>query len=204
MPFLTKLKLSPITNLADARFAAAAGIEYMGFCFDPSSKDFLLPIKAKEILEWTSGSFAVGEFGDQDIAEISELSELLGLDVVLLNNSILPDELPQIGKPIIKAISLDQMGAVELANELCAYAPYADAFQLNGTMPFADRMDELTEACLQYKIMLNLPYQANNITQLLHALKPYALNLPAGEEEKTGMKEFDDLNALLDILSVQA
>jgi phosphoribosylanthranilate isomerase len=196
----TKIKLSPITNLSDARFAAAAGIEYMGFCFDPSSPDFLLPIKAREILEWTSGSHAIGEFGDQSIEEISELSDLLQMDVVLLNNSILPDELPQIAKPIIKAISLDDMGPVELANELCAYAPYADAFQLNGTQAIAARKDELIEACAQYKIVWNLPYTNENVLAILETYKPYSLVILAASEEKTGMKEYDELNEMLEIL----
>lgn len=196
----TKIKLSPITNLSDARFAAAAGIEYMGFCFDPSSPDFLLPIKALEIIEWTSGSYAIGEFGNQELAEISELSELLNLDVVLLNNSILPDELPQIGKPIIKAIQLDEMGPVELANELCAYAPYADAFQLNGTQSIDARKDELMEACLQYKIVWNLPYNNTNVLDILNTYKPYSLVILAGSEEKVGMKEYDELNEMLDLL----
>jgi phosphoribosylanthranilate isomerase len=196
----TKIKLSPITNLSDARFAAAAGIEYMGFCFDPSSPDFLLPIKALEIIEWTSGSYAIGEFGSQELSEISELSDLLNLDVVLLNNRILPDELPQIGKPIIKGIQLDEMGPVELANELCAYAPYADAFQLNGTQPIDARKDELMEACLQYKIVWNLPYNNANVLDILNTYKPYSLVILAGSEEKVGMKEYDELNEMLDLL----
>lgn len=197
----TKIKLSPITNLTDARYAAAAGIEYMGFCFDPNSADFLLPIKAREILEWTSGSHAVGEFGEQTVEEIAELSDLLGMDVVLIQNSLLPDELPAIGKPIIKAIHFDDMGPVEVANELCAYAPYADAFQLNGSKDISVRTDELIEICLQYKIVWNLPYSASNVLEILQKFKPYSLAILAGNEEKTGMKEYDELNDLLDLFN---
>ncbi|OYU94644.1 MAG: hypothetical protein CFE21_15310 [Bacteroidetes bacterium B1(2017)] len=197
----SKLKLSPITNLSDARFAAAEGIAYMGFCFDPSSADFLLPIKAKEIIEWTSGSHTVGEFGDQELQDIAELSELLNLDIVLLSNAILPDELPQIGKPIIKAINLNVMDSVQLANELCAYAPYCDGFQLNGTIEISEREGELIEACAQYKIIWNLPFATENVKQILHTYKPYAINLLAGSEEKTGMKEYDELYAVLDAIS---
>lgn len=195
-----QLKLSPITNLSDARYAAAAGFQYMGFCFDPTSKDFLLPIKAKEIIEWTSGSYTVGEFGEQDLDEIKELSELLQMDVVALNNSILPDELPQIGKPIIKMVNVDVMGPVELANELCAYAPYADAFQLNGELPIAGREDELMEACLQYKIIWNLPFSVTQINDVVQRYNPYAINISGGDEEKTGIRDYDELNAMLELL----
>jgi phosphoribosylanthranilate isomerase len=172
----------------------------MGFCFDPSSPDFLLPIKAKEIIEWTSGSHAVGEFGDQSIEEILAMSELLNMDVVALNNHLLPDELPQIQKPIIKMVNLDKMGPVELANELCAYAPYTDAFQLNGSQNILGREDELKEACLQYKIIWNLPFTSKNMMEIIGQYQPYALNLAAGSEESVGMKDYDELNEILEIL----
>ncbi len=201
METAVKIKLSPITNLSDARFAAAEGIAYMGFCFDPSSVDFLLPIKAKEIIDWTTGSSTVGEFGEQDLQEISELSELLQLDVVLMKNAIPAKDLSQIGKPIIKSLDIDSMDAVELANTLCAYAPFADGFQLNGTAAIADRSDELKEICLQYKIIWNLPYNLANVAEVITQFNPYAICLLAGSEEKTGIKEYEELYALLDVIT---
>jgi hypothetical protein len=92
------------------------------------------------------------------------------------------------------------MGPVELANELCAYAPYADAFQLNGTQAIAARKDELIEACAQYKIVWNLPYTNENVLAILETYKPYSLVILAASEEKTGMKEYDELNEMLEIL----
>lgn len=203
METAVKIKLSPITNLSDARFAAAEGIAYMGFCFDPSSVDFLLPIKAKEIIDWTTGSLTVGEFGEQGLEEISELSELLQLEVVLIKNAIPAKDLSQIGKPIIKSLDIDNMEAVELANTLCAYAPYADAFQLNGSLAIAARADELKEICLQYKIIWNLPFNLSSMPEVIAQFNPYAICLLAGSEEKTGMKEYEELYALLDVIAAK-
>lgn len=195
-----KLKLSPITNLSDARFAAAAGFHYMGFCFDPSANDFLLPIKAKEILEWTSGSHCVGEFGNQLADEIEEISELLGVDVILLDNQLLPDELSIFSKPIIKVVGLNQMDEEAVKREIAAYAPYCDAFQLNAIgLNVADLLwvKPLTET---HKIILNVGNNADSINASESSIAPFAIHLQAGAEEQTGMRDFSDLNALLEAI----
>jgi phosphoribosylanthranilate isomerase len=203
MAYLSKLKLSPITNLSDARFAAAAGIEYMGFCFDPNSADFVLPIKAKEMIEWTTGSHVVGEFGNQSLEEITEMSDLLNVDVVGINNQLLPDEFQQIGKPIIKMVNLDELSLDKLAIEFQAYDPFVDAFQLNGNLNWALVQTELKNTIANYKIIWNLPTNAETIKEVVEFFKPYAIVLSAGSEEKTGMKEYDDLYTLLELLEVQ-
>jgi hypothetical protein len=41
-----------VNNLSDARYAAAVGIEYIGFCFDNSNPNYIAPIKAKEMIDW--------------------------------------------------------------------------------------------------------------------------------------------------------
>lgn len=196
-----KLKLSPITNLSDARFAAAAGFHYMGFCFDPSSEDFVLPIKAKEIIDWTTGSHTVGEFGNQSAEDISEIADLLGVDVVLINNTILPDELPSIGKPIIKAIDLNVLGLEASARELEAYSPYCDAFQVNTSVLNDAEITWLNAFANKYKMILNLGNERNAIHEAIKQCRPFAINLHAGKEDKAGMRDFSDLNELLEGLA---
>ena len=97
-----KIKLGNITNLSDARFAAAAGIEYMGFCFDTNNVNYIPPVKAKQIIDWTSGCFVVAEFGNQSIHEIIAITEMLNIDIVEINNHLMPADLVEIDKPIIK------------------------------------------------------------------------------------------------------
>jgi phosphoribosylanthranilate isomerase len=196
-----KLKLSPINNLSDARFAAAAGFHYMGFCFDPSSEDFVLPIKAKEIIDWTTGSNTVGEFGNQSAEDIYEIADLLGVDVVLINNTILPDELPSIGKPIIKAIDLNVLGLEASARELEAYSPYCDAFQVNTSTLNDAEITWLNAFVKNFKIILNCGNASTTIHLAIQQCKPFAINLHAGKEDKAGMRDFSDLNELLEGLA---
>ncbi|MDP1728246.1 MAG: hypothetical protein Q8M15_15770 [Bacteroidota bacterium] len=202
MRYLTKLKLSPITHLADARFAAASGIDYMGFCFDTASPDFITPIKAKEIIEWTSGSQTVAEFGKQTLQEIIEISELLNMDMVALNNQILPDELMLIGKPIMKIIDCSELNLSAIEIEFDAYSPFAEAFVLTGNLDIQANKEWLHKICSTHKIIWSVPAEPKQIKEIIETFKPFAINLKAGTEEKTGLKDFDALYNVLEALEV--
>jgi len=200
--YITKILFSPITHLADARFAAAAGIEYLGFCLNPSHPNFILPIKAKEILDWISGSHAVAYFGEQSVEEIIALSELLNMDIVALENNLLPDELPSIGKPIIKVIDITGKDTLYINNEFAAYHNYADAFELKGSFNENVSIEFIKGICAQYKVFLSVDFKDLPVRETLLYLQPYAFMLETGEEEKTGLKEYDELNEFLEKLKL--
>ncbi len=203
MSFLTKIKFGNITNLSDARFAAAAGIEYMGFCFDPLNANYIPPIKAKEIIDWTTGSNIVAEFGNQTLDEIKDISELLNVDVIEISNSILPDELKQLNKAIIKKMDIGIQSTFEIKKELDAYKNEVDVFQFYTSVD-AKNIDteNIIQLCKEYKIIWGLPVQPSNIIQTINTFKPYAINISGGMEEKAGIKDFDELNDLLELIRV--
>jgi phosphoribosylanthranilate isomerase len=201
MSFQTNIKLGNITNLSDARFAAAAGATYIGFCFDPASPNYIAPIKAKEIIDWVTGSSVVGEFGNQSLEEIRDISELLNVDAIEVNNTLLPDELLSLGKPVIKKINVNQFDVSQLETEIAAYEKVADAFHL-----YADAAtetydcDQLVRLCESHQIIWGLQLHAKNVLNILASFKPFGINLVGGSEEKAGMKDFDELNELFDLL----
>ena len=203
MSFQTNIKLGNITNLSDARFAAAAGVTYIGFCFDPSNENYITPIKAKEIIDWVTGSSVVGEFGSQTLDEIRDISELLQVDVIEVNNSLLPDELLSLGKPIIKKVNVNQYTVDQLQVEIDAYASVADAFHV-----YADSSqekydcDQLVQLCKSHQLVWGLNINPHNVLNILESFKPFGINLVGGNEEKAGMKDFDELNDLFDVLRV--
>jgi phosphoribosylanthranilate isomerase len=162
-----------------------------------------LPIKAKEILEWTSGSHAVGEFGEQSAQEIEEISDLLGVDDILLDNQLLPDELSTFSKPIIKVIGLNQMTPEMVAKELEAYEPYCDGFQINAEGQSPEALLWIKPYLQKHKVILNVGNHAEIILQLHKTLEPFAFHLQAGNEEEVGMRDFDDLNDLLDAIGAR-
>lgn len=202
MSFLSSIKISNVTNLSDARYAAAVGINYIGFCFDSNSTNYIAPIKAKEMIDWITGSHIVAEFGNQSIDEIKDISELLNVDVIELNNTILPDELPSLEKAIIKKIDISIYNLAQLNTELQAYKNYCDAFHLfttlnNLTIPEND----LINICANYKIIWGLPITNSSVLNIINGFKPYAINVSGGQEEKAGIKDFDELNDLLEVIT---
>jgi phosphoribosylanthranilate isomerase len=79
-PFI--LKFSSITNLSDARYAAGAWADFIGFCFDPSLPEYIEPQKAKEITGWINGPVFTGEFGQQPIEWIQDFVNALSLQAI--------------------------------------------------------------------------------------------------------------------------
>jgi phosphoribosylanthranilate isomerase len=201
MSFLTNLKLGNITNLSDARFGAAAGATYIGFCFDPGNENYITPLKAKEIIDWVTGSSVVAEFGDQTIEEIRDISELLNIDVVEVNNSILPDELMGLGKAIIKKIDVSRFDAQQLQTEIDAYKAVADAFHLYASQtPEQFDREQLIKLCQDEKIIWGLEIRLDNVLSVIETYKPFGIHVSGGQEEKAGVKDFDELNDLIDLL----
>ena len=197
-----KIKLGNITNLSDARFAAAAGIDYIGFCFDPSNSNYIPPVKAKQIIDWTSGSFVVAEFGNQSIKEISDIVELLNIDVVEINNDLLPINLTAIDKPIIKKIDIGVFGLDGLKIIFEQYAETVDAFHLYSTHSPLLTEENLINITSNNKIVWGLNTTSKTIKNVIETYKPYALNITGGNEEKAGVKDFDELNDVLDALGL--
>jgi phosphoribosylanthranilate isomerase len=201
--YTSKIKLSNITNLSDARFAAAVGIDYIGFCFDTNDVSYLPPVKAKEIFEWTSGTIIVAEFGEQSIDEIKDISELLSVDFIEISNSILPDELSTFQIPLIKKIDLDEFDMDSLSFEIETYKATCHAFHLFSSSGKDDfNRDTLKELCLNNLIIWGLPLDLYNTKNIVDTYNPFALNVSGGNEEKPGIKDFDEMNEWLDSMRI--
>lgn len=204
MGFLTKIKLGNITSLADARYAAAAGVDFMGFCFDPAHASYIPPIKAREIIGWTTGNELVAEFGDQSTEEINTITELLEIGTAEISNTLPAESLKELHAALIKKVDLaayQNMDAVQQAiNE---YQPSVDAFHLYHSGSGLPDETALTKLCAQHKIIWGLPVHKENVLHIINHIRPYAINISAGMEEKTGIRDFDELNELLDLIRTE-
>jgi phosphoribosylanthranilate isomerase len=202
MNFITRIKLNAINNLADARFAAAAGIDYLGFCLDPSADGYVPAMKVKEMMGWLSGGYCVGEFGEQPVAEIEAVSSLLGLDAVEAGGACLPSELKTIGLPIIRRIDVSKFDAAQLRKELEAFSEVADVFHLVASASVIPSPEELFPLLAAHRILWGLPLTNDEVTGFIGEHKPFGISVNGGDEERAGVRDFADLNDLLDRLTV--
>jgi phosphoribosylanthranilate isomerase len=195
----TNIKIGSITNLSDARWAAAAGVDFMGFCFNAVSPFFIPPVKAKEIMEWTTGVQVIAEFNEMPLQDISAIAELLEVDFIQVENNIINNDLKSVGVPFIKSIDVSKFSNKEILDIASAYKD-AFAFNLNASNNNYD-CDFLVSFCKDYPVIWSLNADEKSIPHIIASFKPFAINLQAGFEEKTGLKEYDKLDMLVNLIA---
>ncbi len=75
---VTKVKICGITRLHDARTAAAAGADFLGFIQHEDSPRYVEPDVAKEIIDWVRGPEPVGVFVNRDADEVNATCARVG------------------------------------------------------------------------------------------------------------------------------
>lgn len=193
-----QIKLSNVSNLSDARWAAAAGIDYISFCFDPNSSDFIPPIKAKEIIDWVSGPRVIAEFGNNSIQEITDITTLLTIDLIAVNNTLLPDELKELGLDYIKIIDVGILNEEQVNTELSAYKD-AYAFELISSSINYD-CNFLAQIGSTHHILWALDITVQSVKNIIDSFNVKGICLKGGTEEKPGYKDFDDLADLVEAI----
>lgn len=207
-----KIKATSINNLTDARYFAAWNIEWLGFALELGHSNYTRPQDVKEIKDWLVGPKIVGEFGmSQDQTEIEASIELLNLDAVQLS-MYAQDQIAQrlTGITIFKEWVLEDLSALsEFANKCQVLADDVDYFHLdlekNGIrwedlQMNNDALEQLQMLCQEYAILISINCPAQNLKTFLDTVHPYGISFQGGEEEKVGIKSFDDLDDIFETL----
>ncbi len=206
-----KVKANSITNLTDARYFAAREVTWMGFCLDPASDDYVPPQKVSAICEWLDSVKFVGEFPLSDAVEILETAEQLNLHAVQVHRFTEMDDLNELQRriPVIQEVVLGaDEDPVALSDWMNSRAGAVEAFLLDfGKNRIAWNenpgwQEWLKTACNQHPVILNMDFDANTLPEILNTLPLYGLAVHGGEEEKTGIKSFDELDSLLEFLEL--
>ena len=209
MSLITNLKFGELTNLSDARFAAGSQANFLGFSLDPDSENYIEHDDLNEILGWIEGVGLVGEFGKQDFEEIRDAIQQYKLDYVQLNETEHFFSLSKLKAQIIQNLDL----ATFRDREELEYF-IEDSYQNITYYMFSIYNDEDLEAFLNdndfkkrikdftddLNVILNLPFNADNIIDLTKEFKPFAINIYAGGEERPGYKDFDELIEMVESL----
>ena len=209
-----KVKAGFITNLTDARYFAAREVEWLGFPIG-NGDGMIAPMQVKAIAEWVDGVKIVGEFSFATPEEILALSEQVGLDAVQVGMFISQKEISELkGLSVIKEVVVGtELSESELEDHLEAYVNYCDLFLLNFSAaghtwenitnchPYG--VNFLRNICKKYRLILALDCQQENVSSMIRELQPFALGVSGGEEERVGVKSFDELDVLLDVLEIE-
>ena len=189
------IKASRITNLTDARYFAAKEVEFLGFNLEEGTEGYLDPMYMKAIREWVQGPLITGEFSRASMAYVREAVTFFGLDAVQLSSGY--------------ATQLDQLTNVTIILEAGA-GQLADLDFFRKAAPFVryflvktdatDAPDVLKKICAEYPVLLQTDAPAAQLTALLGTLHPAGLSLVGGEEEQVGVKSFDEIEEIFEVL----
>lgn len=186
MNFLTKIKLSRLTNLSDARFAAASGIEYISFCFDQLNERCISPAHAKQIMDWLSGVECIGEFVNEPVETINEVCKLINLHLVQLKGNYTPEDIAGIEVPVIW--ETDDNGPVP-QGVLAVQVTYKSG------MPVSPQIA---------KTIIHFTDETEKtIKDVIQTHQPFAISFTGGDEDKPGLRDFSELSEVLDALAVE-
>lgn len=206
------IKASTITNLSDARyFAAQFNVEWMGFCLDEGSTDFMPAHVIKAFSEWIEGPKITGEFGMQDEAQILEAIGDLGLQAIQLPMfSIVDTARIRSNVPVIREIVVEKKAEISHLNKLLEDMGHnADLLLLDfaknaWTLPEllhnqTISLDWLQRICQKYKVLIAIDLNPSQTLSLIEAVGPLGLSIKGGDEERPGYKSYDELNSFFDI-----
>jgi phosphoribosylanthranilate isomerase len=203
----TLIKASRVAHLTDARYFAAKEVDYLGFNLEAGTEGYLDPMYMKAIREWVEGPKIVGEFSRTPIRVVSEAAAFYGLDVVQVSAKNYGTDLTELeGLEVILELEVGPEGLLFSKAELQAFASQVDVFLFNfsgasiSKSTFYAEKDIWRELFSIRTSLLQVDIPAEDWPEILEVLGLAGLSIVGGEEEKVGVKSYDQIDDIFESL----
>jgi phosphoribosylanthranilate isomerase len=187
------------TNAEDARVAACAGVDALGFIFVEKSPRFISVEKASKIISDLPPFIdPVGVFVDRNLHEVGKIAKEIGLSYLQLHGSEGRDyclQASQMACPC-KVVKVIRVGEQTRAVEFEKYNDVVQGFlldtyvkgQAGGTGETFD-WQLIERLRLKRPVILAGGLRPENIQDAVRAVKPWAVDVNSGVEIKPGIKD---------------
>lgn len=181
MPLKTFVKVGGITNLSDARYCAGMGVDMLGFHAIEGQENYIKPSKFQEIRGWITGPLIVAEiYGLKNPEDLTQILE-----------DFKPDYL--------------EMGMQELS--LFSTLPLPLLLALDKTTDVTGLNIPPAYVISQRPIQTSLPQLIEvqamaDLEGVLNDRKITGIVLRGGSEVRPGLKDYEVLNEILELLEV--
>ncbi len=204
MALNTFVIINNITNLSDARYCAGMGADVLGFTLEPDQPSSISESTFKELTGWVAGVLFLAEFTTTSVQEINKLAAEHQLDFVLLNQNYTASDAKQIEKPVIIKLTFDNEKSADRLKALMEdYNGKAEYFLIdseNTEEISADYVSLLRDLCAKFPVIIGFGLNATNLLAILQQAEPAGVCLKGGHEIKPGLRNFDDLADMLELL----
>jgi phosphoribosylanthranilate isomerase len=198
-----KVKICGITNWTDARRAAEAGAQFLGFNFYRPSPRYIRPAAARRIIRrLPDGIAAVGVFVNESEASMLAIARQVGLDYLQLHGDEPPEQVARLKReiPVIKAVRVrDSFKSKQLDSLSRASAILLDGFDARrhgGTGKTFD-WNLARGSNGSRRIFLAGGLTPENVAEAIRVARPYAVDVCSGIEARPGRKDPARIVALM-------
>lgn len=189
----TRVKVCGITRSADARAAARAGVDAIGFVFYSASPRYISAasacILASEIPPFVS---TVGLFVNASASDVFNTLNEVRLDYLQFHGEETPEYCAQFGVPFLKAVRVRaDVNLLQYANSYSgAKAILLDAYVEGAHGGTGQRFDwQLIPPALPLPVILSGGLSPDNVTAAIRAVRPWAVDVSSGVEIAKGVKD---------------
>lgn len=211
---MTRVKICGLTNLEDARVAAKAGADYLGFILYPPSPRSVTPEAVMEIVRGLGENrpLLVGVFVNETAAAMADVLDHCGLDLAQLSGEETPNLLGDPDSPLYgrayKALRPTSLAEAEADAEwfipprlhprqpallVDAYHPTLHG----GTGRTADWTIAARLTGTVKRLMLAGGLTPGNVRRAVETTRPYAVDVASGVEAEPGQKDPDAVRAFI-------
>jgi phosphoribosylanthranilate isomerase len=197
------VKICGITNHEDASMAVELGAGALGFIFAPSPRQ-ITPDTVRDIIRTIPPVVkTVGVFVNEGHAAIEEFKHYCGLDLVQLHGDESPDFCNALMPWAIKAIRIKDASSLQSIEEFHGKvsAILLDTYSKNKPGGTGKTFDwELARKIKKLGIPLILAggLGPSNIDTAIRTVRPYAVDVNSGVEERPGKKSYVLMKSLMD------
>jgi len=199
-----KIKICGITNSDDALAAVTAGADALGFVFHKASPRYVTAEVVRRIVA-TLPPFVlpVGVFVNEDMKVVRDLMDACGLALAQLHGDESAAYCEQLGRPVLKAIRLRDMGSflslAEYKGRAGVRGFVIDAYSetaYGGTGQTTD-WSLAAEAANTAAILLAGGLTSENVSEAIAKVRPYGVDVSSGVEASPGKKDHGKVKAFI-------
>ena len=190
---MTLVKICGITNAGDARVAADAGAEAVGFIFAESPRRVGVEEARSISIALPESMIRVGVFVDEEPAEILGISREVGLDLVQLHGDEPPETvtaLREAGVKVMKALRVKDVATLEALDEYEPNLFLLDAYSARARGGTGERFDWGVAKSLTGRdnIVVSGGLDPENVREAVEFFEPFGVDASSSLEDGPGRK----------------
>jgi phosphoribosylanthranilate isomerase len=190
---MTLVKICGITNPGDARAAADAGADAVGFIFAESPRRVDAEEARRISIALPENVIRVGVFVDEEPADVSRISREVGLDLAQLHGDEPPEAvtaLREAGVKVMKALRVRDAASLDALDEYEADLFLLDAYSARARGGTGERFDWGVAKSLRGRvnIVVSGGLGPENVREAVELFEPFGVDASSSLEDGPGRK----------------